>query len=196
MLLSHGSTCYWCCLQARDVRKCVSHNIYTSSCLSMDAPDYYETTLPTKTHSHFKRRVKSHLPFASIIRRFKVYGSGHRKYIPIYVYIQQDATLQCLFISGKCSTCFGWYFHPSSGSHTTASTASGTCHTVTAICRYRGRDGTGLSTLKPIIRSAYNCIYSIRYLSYRYCYLPLSWKSWNRVEGAVGGVGRYRCVRS
>jgi hypothetical protein len=26
----------------------------------------------------------------------------------------------------------------------------------------------------PIIRSAYNCIYSIWYLSDRYCYLPLS----------------------
>jgi hypothetical protein len=32
--------------------------------------------------------------------------------------------------------------------------------------------------LSPIIRSAYNCIYSIWYLSHRYCYLPLSWKSW------------------
>jgi hypothetical protein len=33
--------------------------------------------------------------------------------------------------------CFGWYFHPSSGGHTTVSTASGICHTVTAICRYQ-----------------------------------------------------------
>ena len=40
----------------------------------------------------------------------------------------------------------------------------------------------------PIIRSAYNCIYSIWYLSHRYCYLPLSWKSWNWVECAVGGL--------
>jgi hypothetical protein len=54
-----------------------------------------------------QRRVKSHLPFASIIRRFKVYGSVHRKYIPLYVYIQQDTTLHSLFISGNCSTCFG-----------------------------------------------------------------------------------------
>jgi hypothetical protein len=69
----------------------------------------------------------------------------HRKYIPIY--IQQDATLHILFISGNCSTCFGWYFRPSSGAHTTVSTASGICHTVTAICLYRGRDGTGLSVL-------------------------------------------------
>jgi hypothetical protein len=40
----------------------------------------------------------------------------------------------------------------------------------------------------PIIRSANNCIYSISYLSQRYCYLPLSWKSWNWFECAVGGV--------
>ena len=52
-----------------------------------------------------------------------------------------------LFIPGNCSTCFGWYFHPSSGAHTTVSTASGICHTVTAICRYRGRGGNGLSVL-------------------------------------------------
>jgi hypothetical protein len=42
--------------------------------------------------------------------------------------------------------------------------------------------------LPPIIRNAYNCIYSIWYLSHRYCYLSLSWKSWNRFECAVGGT--------
>jgi hypothetical protein len=67
--------------------------------------------------------------------------------IPLYSYIQQDATLHSLFISGNCSTCFGWYFYPLSGAHTTVSTASGICHTVTAICRYRGRVETGLSVL-------------------------------------------------
>jgi hypothetical protein len=69
----------------------------------------------------------------------------------IYSYIQQEATSYSLFISGNCSTRFGWYFHPSSGTHTTVS-------------------------------------FSIWYLSHRYCYLPLSWKSWNRFECAVGGV--------
>jgi hypothetical protein len=29
-------------------------------------------------------------------------------------------------LSGNCSTCFGWYLHPSSGAQTTVSTASGT----------------------------------------------------------------------
>ena len=40
----------------------------------------------------------------------------------------------------------------------------------------------------PTISNVNNCIYSIWYLSHRYCYLPLSWKSWNRSECAVGGV--------
>jgi hypothetical protein len=61
--------------------------------------------------------------------------------------MQQDTTLHSLFISGNRSTCFGWYFHQSSGAPTTVSTASGICHTVAAICRYRGRVGTGLSVL-------------------------------------------------
>ena len=47
----------------------------------------------------------------------------------------------------NCSTCFGWYLHPSQGAHTTVFTAFGTCQTGTAICRYRGRIGTGLSVL-------------------------------------------------
>jgi hypothetical protein len=44
----------------------------------------------------------------------------------------------------------------------------------------------------PIFRSAYNCIYSIWYLSHRYCYLPLSWKSWNRFECAVGATRHHQ----
>jgi len=50
-------------------------------------------------------------------------------------------------LSGNCSTCFGWYLHPSSGARTTVSTASGICQTVIAICRYRGWVGTGLSVV-------------------------------------------------
>jgi hypothetical protein len=65
----------------------------------------------------------------------------------IAIYIQKDTTLHSLFIFGNCSTCFGWYLHPSSEAHTTVPTASGICHTLTAIWRYRGRVGTGLSVL-------------------------------------------------
>jgi hypothetical protein len=74
-----------------------------------------------------------------------MWRTGWANSIPIY--IQQDATLHSLFISGNCSTRFGWNFHPSSGAHTPVSTASSICHTFTAICRYRGRVGTGLSVL-------------------------------------------------
>ena len=55
--------------------------------------------------------------------------------------------LHSLFYLETALTCFGWYVHPSSGAQTTASTASGISHTVTVICRYRGRVGTGLSVL-------------------------------------------------
>ena len=39
--------------------------------------------------------------------------------------------------------------------------------------------------LPSIIRSTNNCISNIWYLSQLYCYLPLSWKSWNRSECGV-----------
>jgi hypothetical protein len=39
-------------------------------------------------------------------------------------------------LPGNCSTCFRWYHHPSSGAHTTVSTASGICQTVIATCHY------------------------------------------------------------
>jgi hypothetical protein len=45
--------------------------------------------------------------------------------------------------SWNCSnSSTSWYLHPSSGAHTTVSTASGICHTITATCCYRGRVGT------------------------------------------------------
>ena len=40
----------------------------------------------------------------------------------------------------------------------------------------------------PIIRSIYNCIYSIWYLLNRYCYLPLLWISLSWFECDVGIV--------
>jgi hypothetical protein len=83
------------------------------------------------------------------IYKCNIYGSVHRKYILLH--ILQDATLHSLFISGNCSTCFGWYIHPSTEAQN-------------------------------------NCFYSIWYLSHRYCYLPLLWKSWNWFGWAVGGV--------
>ena len=78
----------------------------------------------------FKLRYKMLFILRKIQSSFKciVYGSVHRKYISLY--IQQDATLHSLFISGNCSTCFEWYLHPSSGAHTTVSTESGICQVI------------------------------------------------------------------
>ena len=57
------------------------------------------------------------------------YISNKMQHYTVYLYLE------------NCSTCFGWYHYPSSGAHTTVSTASGICHTATAIRRYRGRVG-------------------------------------------------------
>jgi hypothetical protein len=57
------------------------------------------------------------------------------------IIIQQDATIYSLFISVNCSTCFGWYLHPSSGAHVSVATASGSITTVTATfceCDWKG----------------------------------------------------------
>jgi hypothetical protein len=54
----------------------------------------------------------------------------------VYLYVEA-----ALHVSGGTST------HHQEGAHKTVATASGICHTVTAICRYRGRVGTGLSVL-------------------------------------------------
>ena len=94
-------------------------------------------------------------------------------------------------LSGNCSTCFEWYHHTSTGAQTTASTASGIYHTVTATCRWKLLYMFRVVP-PPFFRSANNCIYNIWYLSHRYCYLPPSWKNWNGFECAVGGVRHSR----
>jgi hypothetical protein len=71
----------------------------------------------------------------------------HCKYIPIWGISNKMQRYTVYLYLETALTFFGWYFHPSLGAHTTVSTASGICHTVTAICRYRGRVGTGLSVL-------------------------------------------------
>ena len=53
------------------------------------------------------------------------------------IIIQKDATIYSLFTSANCSTCFGWYLHPSSGAHITVSTVPGIIGTFTATCHER-----------------------------------------------------------
>ena len=71
----------------------------------------------------------------------------HRKYSSDTVYLQQDATLHSLFISGKLLYMFRVLPPPIIRSTPNLFTVSGTCQTVTATCHYCGRVGTGLSVV-------------------------------------------------
>jgi len=60
----------------------------------------------------------------------------------VLIYIQQDATLPSLFYMETAVHISGGNTTHHQERKTTVSTASGICHTVTAICRYRRRVGT------------------------------------------------------
>ena len=64
---------------------------------------------------------------------------------PLHSPVSPSLPLPCVTVCHHIST--GLYHHPSSEAQTTVSTASGICHTVTAICRCRGSVDTGLSVL-------------------------------------------------
>jgi hypothetical protein len=67
-----------------------------------------------------------------------IYSSSYSNYSNIY---PTRCNVTQFILSGNCTTCFGWYLHPSSGAQTTVCTASGICHAVTATCSYRGKGG-------------------------------------------------------
>jgi hypothetical protein len=137
----------------------------------------HSTCILTQTHIYpFKLWVKSHLPFASIIRGFNVYGSVHRKYIPIYKVVQIWPGLIYTRLHTNQSRSYL--------NHLVYLTR---CNVTQFIHMWKLLN-TFRVVLPPIIWNVYNCIYSIWYLSHRYCYLALSWKSWNWFECAVGGV--------
>jgi hypothetical protein len=68
------------------------------------------------------------------------------------IFIQRYATIYSLFISVNCSTCFGWYLHPSSGAHVTVSTATGISKTVTANLR----EGDWNGSFRPVSEGDWN----------------------------------------
>ena len=137
--------------------KADSHELYLQIFLHQKSLQnrMYDAKRQEKKNIH---QVDFGVNFLTACNKFDVHGSVHRKYVPNCN--QQDASLHTLFISVNCSTCFGWYLNPSSGTHTTVSTASGTCQTVTATCRYHGRVGTAFIQLKNMIKY-------IMYLTFR-----------------------------
>jgi hypothetical protein len=107
---------------------------------------------------------------------FNVHGSVHRKNILIYhVYITRYNVTQSI-LSVDCSTCFGWYHRPSSGAHTTLSTASGICHTITATCRYSVPDDRWWYQPKHVKQfpDKINCV-SLHLVGYILEYILRSW---------------------
>jgi hypothetical protein len=76
------------------------------------------------------------------------------------MYIQQDATLTVYFI-WKLLYMFRVVPLPIIRSETTVSTASGICHTVIAICRYRGRVGTGVGCAVGGVPDAVDTVVSL-----------------------------------
>jgi hypothetical protein len=82
----------------------------------------YALTAKSTFSTNRKRLFASKSIFMGSYNFFYHHGSLHLK--NILIYIQQDATLHSLFISGNCSTCFGCYLRQSSGAQTTVSTAS------------------------------------------------------------------------
>jgi hypothetical protein len=67
------------------------------------------------------------IPLKTVLQNRQVFLSD-----PVY---PTRCNVTQFILSGNCSTCFGWYLHPSSGAQTSVSTASDICHTVTATCR-------------------------------------------------------------
>jgi len=68
-------------------------------------------------------------------------------YVGILIYISNKMQLYTVYFIWKLLYIFRVVPPPIIRSAKTVSTASGICHTVTAICLYRGRVGTGLSVL-------------------------------------------------
>jgi hypothetical protein len=60
---------------------------------------------------------------------------------------QLDAHVTEFILSDNCSTCFGRYYHPSSGAQITVTTASGNRYTVTDRVKFTGK-GYGRMRLK------------------------------------------------
>ena len=106
------------------------------------------------TSKGWSKKCNTH---ASDEKLLQTYGRKTSRWRPFGIYSNIYPT-RCnvtrFILSGNCSTCFGWYHHPSSGAQTTVSTASGICHTVIATCRYHGRVGTQFHLFQELERSS------------------------------------------
>jgi hypothetical protein len=77
-----------------------------------------------------------------LLQKHKKNVSWLNLHILIFKYNQQDATLNNLFISVECSTCFRRFLRPSSGAQKLYIKHRVLCQTFSATCHCHGRDGT------------------------------------------------------
>ena len=110
--------------------------IYIRQDATLHSLFYLESALRVSggTSTHQQKRKQLHLQHLVFVT--PLLQPAATQYSNIYP-TRCDVTQ--FILSGNCSTCFGWYLHPSSGARTTVSTASGICQTVAATCRDSGR---------------------------------------------------------
>jgi hypothetical protein len=107
---------------------CLAFPLFIFYCLHLPIALYYKSAVNLQFLQSTSSLVS---PQMNVTTEYSFrYISNKMQHYTVYLFLE------------NCSTCFGWYLHPSSGAHTSAFTACGTCQTVTATCRYRGRVGT------------------------------------------------------
>jgi len=93
---------------------------------------------------HLQGRVGFQKEATSSSEIFNVHGSVHRN--NILIYIEQDALHSLFYLETALHVSCGTTTHHQERKQLYLQ-QSGVCHTIIAICRYRGRVGTGLSVL-------------------------------------------------
>ena len=110
-------------LGSRDVKRKANDEPSRMACLLA------RSSWKDRTWSCLRTVCKSESKWLDMLFEFNIHGSVRRKEYSIIYPTRCNVTQ--FILSGNCSTCFGWYHHPSLGAQT-----SGICKTVTATCRY------------------------------------------------------------
>jgi hypothetical protein len=119
---------------------CKNIPIYIQQDATLHSLFYMATALhvsggTTTHHQERKQLYLQHLVFVTTLLLPTTTVEVLELVKPVPTFIRCNVTQ--FILTGNCSTCFGWHIHPSSGAHTTASTAttgetSSNCSTIAA----------------------------------------------------------------
>jgi hypothetical protein len=138
----------------------------------------HDNIIENKNYMRYKGECRTNCPKTLLSGCFITYESSETC---ILIYIQQGTTLHSLFyLVTALHVLGGTITHHQERNNCIYSIW---CHTIIAICRYRGRVGTGLSVHNPS-SGAQTTVSTASGFVTLLCYLPLSWKSWNWFECA------------